>query len=127
MALFDTPLVLAFRAGDAELIHFFKGWTDAERIIAVGTATALEVLARSTDDNDRTRRFGFLENSAVIPLKADVAKRAEQVALNLQVPTRLTADDLLVAATALIHKLPVYSLDPGRYAAVPGLTALPAR
>ncbi len=124
--MFDTPLVLALRAGDAELIRFFKAWTDAERVIAIGTATALEVLAQSTDDDDRNRRFRFLENSAVLPLNADVGKRAEQFALHLPVPTRLTADDLLVAATALLRKLPVYSLDPGRYAAVPGLTALSA-
>jgi predicted nucleic acid-binding protein len=39
-------------------------------------------------------------------------------------PTRLTPLDALVAATALAHKLPLYTLDPNRFAAVPGLSAI---
>lgn len=124
--MFDTPLVLAYRAGVPDVISFFAAWTASSRIVAMGTATALAVLAGSIDPRDWKQRFDFLENSFVFPLGVKVSERAEWVVMGLPIPTELTADDALVAATALIHDLPVYSLDPDRYSAVPGLTALPA-
>jgi predicted nucleic acid-binding protein len=39
-------------------------------------------------------------------------------------PTLLTPSDAIVAATAIEHSLPLYTLDPARFASVPGLVAL---
>jgi predicted nucleic acid-binding protein len=52
-----------------------------------------------------------------------IVRRAYHLLDSHPPPAPLTADDAIVAATALIRKLPLYTLDPGRFAAVPGLTA----
>ena len=105
-ALFDTPLVLSFRAGDEPALSF---------------------TSRCADDADRHQLLKFLTDSNVVPASAKAGQRAERLMKTIPLPTRLTADDALVAATALRLKLPLYSLDPDRYAGVRGLTALPAR
>jgi predicted nucleic acid-binding protein len=126
-ALFDTPLLLAFRAGDDAAYFFTDNWVTERGLVPMSASSVLAILAECDDADDRVRQVKFVKNSKVVSLTAEVAKRAERLLRSLPLPTTLTADDALVAATALIHKLPLYSLDPDRYAAVAGLTSLPAR
>ncbi|HEX4606880.1 MAG TPA: PIN domain-containing protein [Urbifossiella sp.] len=126
-AVFDTPLLVAYRDADQVVIEFLAEWVDGERPIILSAVSALEVIARSPDPDDRRVRLAFIKEAVILPLTAREARVAHKLVLTVPVPTRLTSDDALVAATAVIHKLPLYSTDPGRYATVPGLTTLPAR
>jgi predicted nucleic acid-binding protein len=126
-ALFDTGLVIGLRSGMDAALVICKEWTDRDRVFTLSEVTVLAVLADSRDEDDRRERMEFLNNCRLVGLKVQVARTAERIARSILLPTRLSADDLLVAATALIEKLPLYSLDPERYTGVAGLTVLPAR
>lgn len=127
-AVFDFPLVRAYQDSDARAITFFTSWVGASRPIGIGIVSALDLLARSRDDRDRTDWVFFLDNiTVVIPLTDAAVARADRLLRATPPPCGLSADDALVAATAIVRKLPLYSLDPDRYAGVAGLTVLPAR
>lgn len=90
----------------------------------VSQLSVLTLVADATDAGERAGLGLFFSWCVVLPLNVRVVARARLVLDRLPPPAGLTADDALVAATALIHKLPLYTLDPGRFAAVPGLTAI---
>jgi predicted nucleic acid-binding protein len=76
------------------------------------------------DPADLTAVRVFLGISIVHPVTAKIVRRAFRILDSLTPPAALTPDDAIVAATAIEHILPLYTLDPARYATVPGLTAL---
>jgi predicted nucleic acid-binding protein len=117
---------VAYRAAAEPAYGFVLAWATGGRRISITATTALEVVARSTDEDDRQRRRHFAEHAVVVPATADAYRAAERLLWAVPLPTRLTADDALVAVTALRLKLPLDSLDPARYSGVPGLTVLPA-
>jgi predicted nucleic acid-binding protein len=126
--VFDIPLVRAYQDSSAEAIEFFKRWVEAGRPIGLGILSTLDLLARSRDEGDRTDWLFFIDNIAVVlTLTPAGVARAEDFLRTSALPCVLSADDALVAATAIVRKLPLYSLDPERYAGVAGLTVLPAR
>jgi predicted nucleic acid-binding protein len=85
----------------------------------------MALLANCQDALDLAGVRAFLSVAIVYPIVASISRRALRILDQLAPPSGLTADDALVAATALAHKLPLYTLDPARFAAVPGLSALP--
>jgi predicted nucleic acid-binding protein len=78
------------------------------------------VLAWRRDEYAREGVLAFLSPAIVHPVATRVSRRAFDVMTQLPTPSALTPIDGLVAATAVILKLPLYALDSGRYAAVPG-------
>jgi predicted nucleic acid-binding protein len=62
--------------------------------------------------------------SNVIEISASISKRAAALMDALPPPCPLTPGDAIVAATAIELKLPLYTLDPARFAAVPKLTTV---
>lgn len=119
-ALFDTPLVLAYRRTTEPALSFALGWLGREHVLGITYLTALDVLADAADADDQRKRREFLENVVVFTMPSAVVLAAEKLLWAVPAPVGLTGNDAVVAAAALIHKLPLYSLDPGRYAAVPG-------
>ena len=53
-----------------------------------------------------------------------IARRAVDLLTATPLPTVLTPSDAIVAATAIEHSLPLYTLDPARFATVPGLATI---
>jgi predicted nucleic acid-binding protein len=66
----------------------------------------------------------FLRNNHVHRITARIARGAFALVSSLPVPSAITADDAIVAATAIEHSLPLYALDPARFATVPGLAVI---
>jgi len=121
--LVETRLLIEIRAGDPNAYEFAIEMLRAAGIeVSELSATCLIAQARTVEE--RHRNLAFLSNCTVHAVSARVSHRAYRIAASVPLPASLTADDALVAATALIHKLPLYTLDPARFAAVPGLTAL---
>lgn len=67
----------------------------------------------------------FVKFFTVYSHTARIVRRAQAILEALTPPSPLTADDAIVAATAVEHKLTLYTLDAARFAGVAGLTALP--
>ena len=127
VALFDTQLVLSCRSVEEPAYGFVDRWIDSKRKVMICEVTALALLCGCRDEEDRRQQLFFLSQSRILRIKAKISERAFAVMRELPVPVLLSANDALVAATALIEKLPLYALDPDRYSGVPGLTVLPAR
>jgi predicted nucleic acid-binding protein len=66
----------------------------------------------------------LLRPNRVHSITAPISRRARHLMEALPPPAPLTAGDALVAATAIEHSLPLYTLDPGRFAPGSGLTAI---
>jgi predicted nucleic acid-binding protein len=88
--------------------------------------SAAELVSRCHTDSERTLALRFISLSVIIELTDAIAQRAVDILTAVPLPTALTAADAIIAATAIEHSLPLYTLDPARFAAVPGLaTAQP--
>jgi predicted nucleic acid-binding protein len=121
--LIDTPIVIEIRAGQPDA-HRFAVDLLRSAAIEMSELSAMILLARCQDAADLQRELAFLGNSRVHRITARISQRAFRILESLPPPCALTADDAIVAATAIEQKLPLYALDPARFAAVPGLTAI---
>jgi predicted nucleic acid-binding protein len=122
--LLDTPVVVDYREARPEAMQLFAD-IRTTRFPEFSQITAMVLLARCQDAADILGVQTFLKISTVHSITARITRRAQAILESLPPPSPLTADDALVAATALEQKLPLYTLDPPRFAGVAGLTALP--
>jgi predicted nucleic acid-binding protein len=120
--LLDTGVLVACVGGHPRAITFFLAVIRSGP--PVSQLSVLEVLAGCQTDAERARALRFTSTLHVLDLNDAIAKRAFDLLTAITLPPALTASDALIAATALEHSLPLYTLDPARFAAVPGLTAL---
>ncbi len=121
--LLDTSVVIDYREGWPDPIQLFTA-IRAVRLPEFSQVTALALLARCRTAADRVSEQVFLQISDIHGVTARIARRAQDILESVALPTLLTADDAIVAATAIEHKLPLYTLDPARFAGVAGLTAI---
>ena len=121
--LIDTPVLTAYREGWPAAVQFI---TDVRRggRPELSELSALALIAGCQDAADLAGLGWFFYAAHVHSITAHISRRARQILERLPPPAPLTAGDALVAATALAHTLPLYTLDPGRFAAVPGLSAV---
>ena len=121
--LLDTPVLLAIQTGDAGALQFAY---DMYKTVGLefSELSAMVLLASSNDSAEQVARLGFIRSNPVHRLTAVIARRAFALVVSLPVPPTLTADDAIVAATAIEHSLPLYTLDPARFAPVPGLATI---
>lgn len=122
-AVLDTQVVIDYREAVPAAVRLFAE-IRRTRFPEFSEVTALHVIARCTDAAEANGIQNFLGISTVHPISVWVSRRARAILDSHPLPIPLTADDALVAVTALIHKLPLYTLDPPRFAAVPGLSAI---
>lgn len=121
--LVDTPLLLAIIDADADAYAFAVAMLPV-RAVEMSRSSVLTARAELPDPRRVAELRRFARVNVVHSLTARIADHAYRLLDRLPPPSPLTADDALVAATALAHKLPLYTLDPGRFAAVPGLAAV---
>ena len=121
--LLDTQIMLDCVRGHPPATSFFIriNWNIGARFSRL---TATEILARCQSDADRALSLRFIGNSIVLDLTDVIVKRAVDLLTTIGLPTTLTASDAIIAATAIEHSLPLYTLDPTRFTAVPGITTL---
>jgi predicted nucleic acid-binding protein len=119
----DTPIVLDYRAGWPDPMHFM-GSLRLKWKPDISSITVLSMLAEAQDAHDIRSCQVFCGLSTVHEITAKVSRRAQAIFESVPLPSPLTPDDALIAATALIHKLPLYTLDPAKFGIVPGLTTV---
>ncbi len=121
--LIDTPILIAYRDGLPDAVTFFAamqqlGRPDCSQI------SALALIVWCDDALDLSVIQGFLTLLTVHAVTAHTMRRAQRILESLPPPCGLTPDDAIVAATAIEHSLPLYTLDPLRFAKLPGLATL---
>lgn len=121
--LMDAPILLAMRRGDLDAHGFGVDLLRAHGL-DVSELSAMALLAASGNPTAHGRNVSFLGHIRVHRITAPISRRAFQLLVRLPTPAGLTADDAIIAATALAHKLPLYTLDPAKFAGVPNLTAV---
>ncbi len=124
--LLDTDILLASRQMDDAAVEFVQRVREFGNP-QISEASVLALLAWCPQPDDRLALQPFLRPMVIHTVSAVVSHKAVSLMSDLSPPCRLTPLDALVAATAVLRKLPLYSLDPDRYAGVPGLAVLPAR
>jgi predicted nucleic acid-binding protein len=123
--LVDTPILVDSRAGEPAAVQFMMDLLHRTGLINLSQLSGLVMLARCQTTAERDQLLhGFLRNSRVHAVSAQISHRAFRIMSRVPSPSPLSADDAVVAATAVVHKLPLYTLDPARFAAVPGLAVL---
>jgi predicted nucleic acid-binding protein len=121
-ASIDTDVPAAWAHGHAPATYFFLALIKIAPPL-VSRVSALEVLRRTQSDAERRIALGLLRHMTLLDPTATIAQRAFALLAAVPLPTSLSASDAIVAATAIEHSLPLYTLDPPRFAAVPGLAA----
>src|SRR5262245_21472752 len=121
--LIDTPVLIAYRDGWPDPLQFIT----TVRMTGLPEFSAVSALALYVWCQDAANLQGvqvFIAGSLVHHITAPISRRATKIMDQFPIPVPLTADESLVAATALELKLPLYTLDPARFASVAGLTVL---
>jgi predicted nucleic acid-binding protein len=121
--LIDTPILIEYREGVPDTAQF----VDNIRALGLPDISRLSVfvlVARCQSTWERTALLSFFSASTIRSVKASTINLAERILDGTTPPSALTADDAIVAATAVEHKLPLYTLDPPKFAAVVGLTTI---
>jgi predicted nucleic acid-binding protein len=121
--LLDTPILADYRDGHPDALQLITdlrllGFPDMSQI------SVLALFARCIDPREVTGVRVFLRVSTVHAVTAHTMRRALRLLESLSPPCGLTPDDAIVAATAIEQSLPLYTLDPTRFAAVAGLAAV---
>lgn len=121
--IIDTDLLRAMHRATNAAIEFATNLARDAGLRA--SAYSLMVLtAECRDDTDRELLTLLLEHSTIYPVSVHISRRALALLEAQPAPAALSVDAALVAATALVHKLPVYTANPGRYANLHGLAAI---
>src|SRR4051812_45933852 len=103
--LLDTQLLVEIRAGHPHAIQFAH---DLLRLASLDMSvlSALVVLSECQSAADVQRDLKFFGHNRVHRITAAASRRAVRIMRQLTPPAGITADDAIVAATALTHKLP---------------------
>jgi predicted nucleic acid-binding protein len=123
--LLDTPLVMAIETGEPDAILFCQDLLKTSGL-DISELSAITLLAAAQDHAEHATRLLFVTHIRVHRLTARIARRARGYVSSLPVPMPITADDAIIAATAIEHSLPLYTLDPARFANLTGVAALQA-
>lgn len=115
--------MVAWWRGHPPATHFFLAFN---KLCAppISRITAIAMLAECTSDPDRTLALRLLSFTHVLDLTDAVAQRAFDTLTATPLPTALTTSDALIAATAIEHSLPLYTLDPARFVNLAGLATI---
>ncbi|HRW11399.1 MAG TPA: type II toxin-antitoxin system VapC family toxin [Caldilineaceae bacterium] len=84
--------------------------------IYTSTVVEFELYAGATDSQKRHDVQAILSWSTVLPLTSDVAQRAAAIFQQLRATNQLIEmRDILIAATAIAHSLPLMTLNVGHF------------
>ncbi len=121
--LIDTSILLAYRDGQSAAEQFLNA-VRAGGLPELSQISVLALIVWCQDAIDLGAVQAFLSAATVHGVTALTMRRAQRILERHAPPVPLTPDDAIIAATAIEHSLPLYTLGPARFAAVPGLTAI---
>jgi tRNA(fMet)-specific endonuclease VapC len=124
--LLDSDIVISFLSGDpATVVHLRQLASDGLTISVVAYVEVLQGALANDDPIDAERALDvFLESAQIIPFSKSIARRCAELRFDLARSGRRVrprALDLMVAATALHHRMRLVTRNVADYADVPGL------
>jgi predicted nucleic acid-binding protein len=121
--LIDTPILIAYRNAEPDAVAFIT----AIRVVRRPERSQISALALFAWCQDALNVAGvqaFLTLTDVHAVTARTVRRAQQILESLPPPCGLTPNDAIVAATVIEQSLPLYTLDPARFANLAGLATI---
>jgi predicted nucleic acid-binding protein len=127
--LIDTSVLIDLERANPALPPDIEG--QGIVISAITASELLDGVERAADEARRARRATFVERIldivAVLPIDLDVARVHARIWANLlRQGKAIGAHDLLIAATALAHDLPLLTRNAREFTRVEGLRVLPS-
>lgn len=119
MVLLDTNILIGFWKENAVLQSELQAIGEANFCISSVTEAELLVGARNTQDMLFIRRK--LAQLPVVPIEAAICELMTELLTRFVLSHRLGMPDALIAATALHHDLPLYTLNLKDFRYIPGL------
>ena len=121
--LVDTNLLLDILNAEEKATQFALEMFKIS-LFEVSEYSAMVLLASAKDANEFAERETFFNRNIVHNLTARIVRRARKLLSSLPVPCPITANDAIIAATAIEHSLPLYTLDPVRFANLSGIATI---
>jgi predicted nucleic acid-binding protein len=121
--LVDTKLLLDILNATVEATQFAMEIFPST-LFQVSEFSMLVALTTAKDANEYAERETFFQRNVVHGLTARIVRRARKLLSSLPAPSPITADDAIIAATAIEHSLPLYTLDTTRFANLSGLATI---
>ena len=126
----DSGAFISFERRNASLI--LPPPLEAERIyISSVTVSELSLGIYYADTEERRqRRAAFVDRvvseSPVVDFTTEIARKHAEISAGLRkAGNMIGAHDLMIAATAVYHSLPIYTANVGEFSRVPGLQVIP--
>ena len=123
MVLLDTNILIGFWKQNAVLQRELQNIGEANFCISSVTEAELLVGARNTQDLVFIRRK--LAQLPVVPIDPAICELMAELLVKFVLSHRLAMADALIAATALHHDLPLYTLNLKDFRYIPGLRLHP--
>lgn len=119
MILVDTTVVVDLLRGRPEV----RGWLDQQtEVLAAAEVTRVEIL-QGVRSGERSAVCGALDSLVWFPLDTAVAVRAGELGREYRASHLLGLADLVVAATAEVHRLHLVTSNVRHFPMHPGLTS----
>ncbi len=119
----ETQILMDYRSGVPDAVDFIVNMRQLGPL-KFSELSAMHLISDCPDAIERSALVWFFYGVPVYAVSASISHRARAILQALPPPSVLSPADAIIAATALIHKLPLYALDPGRFGIVPGLNCI---
>ena len=119
MILCDTNILIEFYKGNSAIVAELQTIGLAE--LAVSVITSGELYFGAKDKRELEKIYNQLSLIQEIPLATDISNRFLNSLKEYALSYKLSVPDALIAATALSHDIPLYTLNLKDFQFIPGL------
>lgn len=122
--LLDTSIFIDhFRKQDKSRSTLFSLFPDYE--LFTSTVVEFELLAGATDSSKRLDTEALLSLCTILPVSSMVARKSAEIYQQLRAKNQLIGmGDILIAATGIVHDLPIKTLNTKHFERIPTLKLL---
>ncbi len=119
MILCDINILIEFYKGNAEIVQALRVIGKAS--IAVSVITKAELFYGARDKQELTRINKHLELCHCYPVTSDISDLFIKLMANYSLGHRSSIPDMLIASTAIIHGLELYTLNTKDFKFIPAI------
>lgn len=119
VVLCDTNILIDFSKRNPEVVQTLK--TIGTANIQVSAITAGEFIFGALNNADLTKILKALRAVTVLPVNEAISERGVELVTRYGLSHTLAVPDALIAATALVHDLPLYTLNTKDFRFIEGL------
>jgi len=119
MVIFDTNILIELYRGNQSVEKAIYGI--GANVVYISAVTAAEFLVGAKDKSDFARLESLLDKYTQIPLNPEITDIFLDIFKKYTLSRRPGIADTLIAATALYHELPIYTLNRKHFQFIPGI------